>query len=74
MENIHEWLFDYYALPKLKDHPLFREDFLLTLLESVPADQKVSCIDFLTDLRLRWSTAAFTLGVQTGLRLTASQE
>lgn len=69
MENIYEWLYDFYAQPKLGESPLFQDNLLAPLLETLSEDQRLACLDLLHTLRLHWCTVAFALGVRTGLRL-----
>lgn len=69
MEDIHEWLYDHYAQPKLGEQPLFQDQIFAPLLETLPETLRLPCLDMLHTLRLHWCTAAFTLGLQTGLRL-----
>ncbi len=74
MESLYEWLYDTYAQPKLAKQPLFQDKLLAPLLETLPRDQQISCLDLLHTLQLHWCTAAFTVGVQAGLHLAAEQE
>ena len=69
MDSLYEWLYDTYARPKLAERPLFQDKLLSPLLDTLPQDQRISCLDLLHTLQLHWCTAAFTLGVQTGLEL-----
>ena len=69
MENLYEWLYDTYAQPRLREQPLFQDKLLSPLLETLPEEERLPCLDLLHTLQLHWCTAAFTLGVRTGLEL-----
>ena len=66
----HQWLYDHYAKSLLTRH-IAQEEALIDPL-SLTDDQKLVLHDLLTDLRLRAGVEVFALGLQLGVRLTAS--
>ena len=73
MTNIYDWLFDHYALPKLRDVELDHNDALTAFAERAELSKKerIRLIDMVTNMRLEWGAEAFALGVRFGLRLNA---
>ena len=71
MSNIYEWLFDHYALPKLRnielDHTAAEDAFAecvnLNETERMHLNDMVSC------MRLEWGACAFALGIQFALQM-----
>ena len=69
MEHIHEWLYDFYAEPRLKSLPAFQPGEIRGLSRKVPEADRLDWEDALNDLQLKWCTAAFAVGLQLGLEL-----
>lgn len=74
MENIYEWLYDRYAEPKLRKLPEFRPELIQKILADIPEEQRLLWTDALCSLCLHWSTAAFELGVRTGISLAGGAD
>lgn len=71
MENsIYEWLYDYYAEPKLRQSPELQQQ-QEALLAFVPEEQRLDHADALERLCMHWGTAAFEAGVRLGMGLLA---
>lgn len=70
----HQWLYDHYAKSLLTRHIAQEEALIDRTLRplSLTDDQKLVLHDLLTDLRLRAGVEVFALGLQLGVRLTAS--
>lgn len=73
MNSTYEWLYDYYAEPRL--NKIFADE-KKALSESIQAmnlapEDRVRLSDTVTALRLRWGAEVFALGVQMGARLVA---
>ena len=71
MLNIYEWLFDHYALPKLRSFENSYHDALTAFAERVSlTDAERMCLyDMASTMRLDWGAEVFALGVHFGLRL-----
>ena len=71
MTNIYEWLFDHYALPKLRDIAADHDDALAAFSERAELSKtgRLRLHDMVSNMRLEWGTKVFTLGVRFGLRL-----
>ena len=72
MSNIYEWLFDHYALLKLRDLESEHIDALAAYTDRVTLSQRerLQLHDMVGSMRLDWGAAAFALGVRFGLRLS----
>lgn len=73
MNQTYEWLYDYYAEPRLRKLPVFRDGLLEQLAQSAPDEKQLDMVDHLAALRMDWCTAAFTEGVRLGMGLLAPQ-
>lgn len=74
MNHTYEWLYDYYAEPRLNKIFATEKQTLVSLIQEMelsPQD-KVRLSDTVTALRLRWGAEAFALGVQMGARLVGA--
>ena len=71
MSNIYEWLFDHYALPKLKGIEREHNDAVSAFAERVSLTKKerLRLHDMVSNMRLEWGVEVFALGVRFGLRL-----
>ena len=71
MKDIYVWLFDYYALPKLKPLEVKHQKFIAAAAGRLSLSQKncLRLIDLTDNMRLQWGTEAFALGLRFGLRL-----
>lgn len=71
MNQTYEWLYDYYAEPRLRKLPVFCGSLLEQLARNVPEEERLDMVDRLAALRVDWCTAAFTEGVRLGMGLLA---
>ena len=73
MPDLYQWLYDHYALPKLKYLESGQENILKQLSERLPLSrhQQRCLLDTGENLRLQWGTEAFALGIRFGLELAA---
>ena len=69
MEPIHQWLYDFYARPRLKRLPAFQQGEIRRLLDGAAEMDRLDREDALNDLQLEWCTAAFAVGVRLGMEL-----
>lgn len=71
MSTIYEWLYDRYALPKLRDIAEDHDTALTAFAGRVALSQKerLRLHDMVSNMRLEWGAEAFALGVRFGLRL-----
>ena len=71
MSNIYEWLFDHYALPKLRCFESNYNDVLAAFAErtSLTKKEHLRLHDMISNMRLEWGVEVFTMGVRFGLRL-----
>lgn len=71
MDNIYEWLFDHYALPKLRRIENSCNEALTAYAERAGLSKKerLRLLDMVSNMRLEWGAEAFALGVRFGLRL-----
>ena len=71
MLNIYEWLFDHYALPKLRHMEIEHNDALAAFAEcaSLTDAERLCLDDMASNMRLEWGAEVFALGVHFGLRL-----
>ena len=71
MTNIYEWLFDHYALPKLRRFESSYNDALAAFAERASLTKKeyLRLHDMVSNMRLEWGVEVFILGVRFGLRL-----
>ena len=71
MDNLYQWLYDYYALPELKCLESGQENVLKQLSERLPLSRREQrcLLDTTENLRLQWGTEAFALGIRFGLEL-----
>ena len=74
MSETYEWLYDNYAKDLLEQIAAGEKRLIDRTLRplSLTDDQKLVLHDLLTDLRLRAGVEVFALGLQLGVRLTAS--
>lgn len=74
MSETYEWLYDNYAKDLLEQIAAGEKQLIEGTLRplSLTDDQKLVLHDLLTDLRLRAGVEVFALGLQLGVRLTAS--
>lgn len=74
MNETHEWLYDNYAKGLLEQIAAKEEQLIEDTLQpmALTDHQKVCLYDLLTDLRLHTGAEVFALGLQLGVRLTAS--
>jgi len=73
MNNTYEWLFDNYALPKLKNIEKGYIEILDALAErlSLSKIERLRLHDIISNMRLDWGAEVFALGVRFGMRLSA---
>ena len=73
MKNIYLWLYERYAVPKLKDLNKARTEITATFAERVGLSQtnRLRLDDLTGNMRLRWGAEVFALGVRFGLRMNA---
>ena len=71
MSNIYEWLFNRYALPKLRGLENSYNDALSAFAERVSLTRKerLRLLDMASNMRLEWGMEVFALGVRFGMRL-----
>ena len=72
MNETYEWLYDRYALPRLGAERE-AETVKSKILDHCDPQERVAMSDALKDLCLLWGEAAFSVGLQLGLRLMAGQ-
>ncbi|MCI9445353.1 MAG: hypothetical protein HFF69_11680 [Oscillospiraceae bacterium] len=75
MSNIYEWLFDCYALPKLRSVESSHDDALSAFAERVglPGKTRLLLHDMVSNMRLELGVEAFALGIRFGLRLSSQR-
>ena len=75
MSNIYEWLFNHYALPKLRSFESSYNDALSAFAERASLTQKerLRLHDMDSNIRLEWGTEIFALGIRFGMRLNGSR-
>ena len=73
MDNLYQWLYDYYALPQLKGLETGQDNVLETLAArlDLPKLKRRRLLDTAENLRLQWGTESFALGIRFGLELAA---
>jgi len=71
MEDLYQWLYDYYALPELRDAAEEHDTVLFAFAERVSLTRKerLRLLDLVTAIRMDWGTEAFALGVRFGMEL-----
>lgn len=71
MTNIYDWLFDRYALPKLRSFESCHNNALTAFAErnGLSEAEHMDLLDMASNMRLEWGAEVFTLGVRFGLRL-----
>jgi len=71
MEDLYQWLYDYYALPELQDTAAEHNAVLSAFAERVPLTrlQRLRLTDMVTGMRMEWGTEAFALGIRFGMDL-----
>lgn len=72
MNNIYDWLFDRYALPKLRNFENYYNDALTAFMEHAGLSEAkhLDLLDMASNMRLEWGAEVFALGVRFGLRLS----
>lgn len=72
MDNLYQWLYDYYALPQLEGLASGQDAVLdqLTARLTLSRRERRSLLDIMENLRLQWGTEVFAIGVQFGRELT----
>lgn len=75
MTTIFEKLFDTYGESIMREHALYEEAEIMAALDKLPMDPsaKVEVCDLFSNCYLRWSTAAFSIGLHLGLSLLGQQ-
>ena len=71
MTNIYQWLFDHYALPKLRSFESCHNNALTAFAEraGLSKTEHLYLLDLVSNMRLEWGIEVFNLGVRFGLRL-----
>ena len=72
MNETYEWLYDRYALPRLGAERE-AETVKAEILSRCAPQDRFAMSDALENLCLLWGEAAFSVGLQLGLRLMAGQ-
>lgn len=76
MEDIYTWLFDHYALPRMKELDSRHREAAGVCAGRLALNQEntLHFTDFTDTMRLHWGIEAFTLGVRFGLGLNGPRE
>ena len=76
MTTIVEKLFDTYGDKIMREHALYEEREIMEALDklSLAPSAKVEVCDLFSNCYLRWSTAAFSIGLHLGLSLLGEQD
>ncbi len=71
MEDLYQWLYDYYALPELRDIAGEHDTVLFAFAEraSLTRIERLRLLDMVSGMRLEWGVEAFALGVRFGMEL-----
>lgn len=71
MEDLYQWIYDYYALPKLNDIETDYNNVVSAFSARVGLSkgESLRLHDLVSNMRLEWGAASFALGVKFGLRL-----
>lgn len=75
MNAIYEWLYDYYAEPKMDEAllpPLYQSQKRAwqAAAERLSPDDAFTAADFIECLKLNWGTLAFAHGIKVGFMLS----
>lgn len=72
-DDLYEWLYETYALPKIQDICDGQDDALVKFAQRVSLTQKqrLRLTDMAANMRVQCGTEAFALGVRFGMELAA---
>ena len=75
MINIYDWLFERYALPKLRRIEESYTEALTAFSErtGLSSTECLRLLDMVSSIRLEWGTEAFAQGVRFGLGLAGTR-
>lgn len=76
MNPFYEWLYDYYAEPRMDEtllHPIYQEhkQAWQAVAAKLSPDDAFTAADFIETLKVNWGTLAFARGIKVGVMLSA---